>query len=293
MYEKLEICPSCNSKYISNHSIVKDLSISQESFALSLCKTCTLLFTNPRPTQEQITRFYESDNYISHVGNSTGFRALVYRLVRKYTLYQKHQLIKNFTAKKSLLDYGSGTGSFLNYMLARGYAISGIEPHANARANTPSTIVPFVKEKLSSATTSVKHDIITAWHVFEHVHELHSTIKGLRKALTDNGYMFVALPNHESPDAKYYKQYWAGYDVPRHLYHFDKQAFTHLVADSKLKVIKILPMHFDAYYVSMLSEQYQQHSIPFVRGLVQGYLSNRSASQSLNYSSLIYVLQKV
>lgn len=288
MYEKLEVCPSCNNSNFNNHIICTDHTVSGESFALVQCSTCSLVFTNPRPDENSIGKYYESDQYISHTNKANSFINVVYKLVRSYTLHNKTKLLKKYSATTSIFDYGCGTGDFLLACKRKGWKTIAYEPDQDARK--------LCKEKGLSLTENLesidKVDVITAWHVIEHVSQLNDTIKALRKKLNKKGTLIIAVPNIESYDASYYKEHWAAYDVPRHLYHFSQQSFGKLIANNKLKLIDTLPMKFDSYYVSMLSEKYKTGKSGIIKGLKTGFKSNNEAKKSGEYSSLIYVLKK-
>lgn len=289
MYEKLEKCPICKNTQFGNYMICDDHSISGESFALVKCSECELVFTNPRPGTENLPTYYKSDQYISHTNQSNSLINLIYKVVRNYTLRKKESLVRDLNKKTgSILDYGCGTGDFLKTVSNKGWQAFGYEPDADARKiarqKNSHGIVDSIKD------VPAKVDIITAWHVIEHVSELKTTIQELRKKLKDGGHFIIAVPNHRSFDADYYKEYWAAYDVPRHLYHFDQTSMKALIKKHKFQLVKILPMKFDSYYVSMLSEKYKKGS--FFNALKIGFQSNKKARKSTEYSSLIYILKK-
>ncbi|WP_420317222.1 class I SAM-dependent methyltransferase [Ekhidna sp.] len=289
MYEKLEACPICKNTQFQNHIICDDHSVSKESFALVECTKCNLVFTNPRPEEKHLHKYYNSDNYISHTDKANNLINLIYKLVRKYTLRQKLSLVNSLTKKsKLLLDYGCGTGDFIKLCNQNKWQAFGYEPDDIARSIAQSKNNTII-ERLSEIKQPV--DIITAWHVIEHVSDLSQTIKSLKKKLKDGGHMILALPNHKSYDSEYYKEYWAGYDVPRHLYHFDQESLSNLASKHKLKLVKVHPQKFDSYYVSLLSEKYKGHH-GFMNALKIGYKSNQKAKNNNQYSSLIYILRK-
>jgi 2-polyprenyl-3-methyl-5-hydroxy-6-metoxy-1,4-benzoquinol methylase len=292
MYEKIEICPICKSPKSKNHLIINDHSISNESFALVKCTGCNLLYTNPRPDIQSIWKYYEGDQYISHTNKIISIKDVIYKLVRNYTTKSKFKLLKKYHAHPSVLDYGCGSGFFLTYLKKQKLEVVGVEPAREKTISTESPIKNDVVTNIKEISKDLKVDIITAWHVIEHVHELIKTLKQLRKRLKPGGHMFIALPNPYSFDALYYKEYWAGYDVPRHLYHFDKDTIKALSKKLKMKLVHVYPMIFDSYYVSMLSEKYQGNRYSFIQGLKTGYLSNQKAKSTGEYSSLIYVLRK-
>lgn len=289
MYERLENCPSCNQSKFENALICKDHSVSGESFALVKCNHCQLLFTNPRPVSDQLDKYYESDTYISHTDKANTLINLIYKTVRSYTLRQKRKLLLKYNQPGTILDYGCGTGNFLKQCQQNGFNASGIEPNETARN------IAADKTKLPIYTSleqikSVHFETITAWHVIEHVSDLTDTISQLKNLLSNTGHLFIAVPNPNSKDSQHYKENWAAYDVPRHLYHFTKSSLHSLANSLGLKIIDIHPMKFDSYYVSLLSEKYGHNEGSFSKALANGYRSNRSASKTGEYSSLIYVL---
>ncbi|MFY0605497.1 MAG: class I SAM-dependent methyltransferase [Cyclobacteriaceae bacterium] len=294
MYQKLEECPVCKHTHFTNDIICEDYSQSNESFVIVKCEHCELRFTNPRPDENNIAQYYQHDDYISHTNKANNLVNLVYKLARYYTLRQKAKLIKGHVQGKQLLDFGCGTGVFLNHMHALNYQIQGYEPSEQAREIALKSGNFPVHQNLTQIQKE-QYDVITAWHVFEHVHELKATLRALRKTLKPDGIILAAVPNISSYDAHHYKEHWAAYDVPRHLYHFNQNAFQSLATSCKLKIKEVYPMKLDSYYVSLLSEQHKGTTAS-LKKLINGYLkgrkSNLKASQTGEYSSLIYVLTK-
>ena len=291
MYERLENCPSCNHSLFDNYLICQDYSISNESFALVKCKKCELIFTNPRPAPDKLSKYYESDTYISHTYKSNSPINVLYKLVRYFTLRKKRRLIQRFKSSGTILDYGCGTGDFLKECKKGGWKTHGIEPNARARKISISKVNQNIYNSIEQLDKNNHFDIITAWHVIEHVSDLKKTVKKLRKKLTKEGYLIIAVPNVDSYDSSFYKEAWAAYDIPRHLYHFSSYSFLNLAKSEKLDLVKVFPMTFDSYYVSMLSEKYKTGKNHFIRGFINGWKSNIKAAKTGNYSSLIYVLK--
>lgn len=289
MYEKLDKCPVCKNTQFDNYMICDDHSISGESFALVKCRSCELVFTNPRPEENNLAKYYQSDQYISHTDKANSLINLVYKLVRTYTLNQKASLIRKINnGVGSLLDYGCGTGDFVKTTSKKDWQAFGYEPDPEARKLASSKNPDKILDSLKQCPEEL--DIITAWHVIEHISDLTSTLKTLTKKLKSGGHLIVAVPNHRSLDAQHYKEYWAAYDLPRHLYHFDRDSMEQLAKKIKLKIVDTLPMKFDSYYVSMLSEKYKKGHL--LKALKTAIRSNNSARSTGEYSSLIYILKK-
>ena len=274
--------------------VVKDHAISQESFSLCRCAECNFLFTNPRPDQQHIGQYYESNNYISHQDNASNLTNFVYKIVRKITLKQKVSWINEFSKTKGkLLDFGCGTGHFLQAAQKDGWKVTGLEPNPKALSIARGKMNLKVYEKIDDLENEKKFDAITLFHVIEHVHDLEQTMKILYSKLKQRGNLYIAVPNFNSYDSMLYKENWASLDVPRHLYHFTKETMEKLAKEHQLKIKAIKPMKFDSYYVSILSEGYIGNKNKLISALRNGYKSNVLAEKENNYSSLLFVLKKV
>lgn len=291
-YERLDKCPLCQKPDFRNFLVVQDKSVSQESFVIVQCENCGFKFTNPRPDQDSIGGYYASENYISHSNTSKGLINKAYKLVRSMTIRQKVELINRVSEKGAILDYGCGTGHFLAACQKEGWRIAGIEPNETAREQASQLAETPVKACLDESLEPEQFHVVTMWHVLEHIHTLNETFGHLIRLTRPQGHLIVAVPNADSLDAQEYQENWAAYDVPRHLYHFTQQTMKRFLKKHKLDLVEILPMKFDAYYVSMLSEKYREKN-NLVRFMLNGYRSNQHANQHKNdYSSLIYVARK-
>jgi 2-polyprenyl-3-methyl-5-hydroxy-6-metoxy-1,4-benzoquinol methylase len=289
-------CPICAADNIAPQLSAKDYTVSQQQFSIWHCSSCTVRFTQDVPEQNAIGTFYQSDNYISHSDTKKGIINSLYHLVRGITLNAKRKLIidKVGMIKGEILDIGCGTGAFLNTMKTAGWGITGLEPDDTARkkATTLYNIQPQSSEKLFELKPSTYH-AITMWHVLEHVHELHAYIKQLHQLLTPQGKIFIAVPNYTSYDASVYKEHWAAYDVPRHLYHFSPASMEVLLSTYNLKLTTIKPMWYDSFYVSMLSEKYATGKGNIVKAFFNGFVSNcKAIANKQKCSSVIYIIEK-
>lgn len=291
--EQLNQCPICGSENRSPFISCKDHSISKETFHLEKCNACEFVFTNPRPSQQEIGPYYDSSAYISHHAQSTGIIASIYRAIRNKQFVSKENIIRSYLRKiENILDIGCGTGDFLAYMKSKGVEVTGAEPDKDARNQAQQKGLSIVNpEELSNLKKRFK--VITMWHVLEHVHLLNERITEISNLLDDGGIAVIAVPNLKSFDAGYYGSYWAAYDVPRHLYHFSRKNITELFAKQSFKEIGCFPMYYDAYYVSMKSEEYKNSKLSgFIKGPLIGLISNLSARKTKEYSSQIYVFSK-
>lgn len=268
---------------------VKDHSVSKKEFLLEYDADKHMYYTSPKPTKEELSSYYQSEDYISHTDGSRSLFEKLYQVVKEFTLSRKQKLLHSYLPRKgTALDIGAGTGDFLAHIKRHSWKTAGVEPNEQARKLAQDKGVKLVA---SLETVSGSFDAISMWHVLEHVYDLEEQIAWLKDHLAAGGSLFVAVPNFESWDAQYYKEFWAAYDVPRHLYHFSQKAIRGLFEEHKLEVVKIHPMIFDAYYVSLLSEKYMNKQMHFLKAMRAGFKSNRHARKSGNYSSLIYVIQ--
>jgi len=291
--EKIIECPVCGSNLLTDHFSTKDYFLTQENFSLSLCKECGFVLTNPRPSAEELPKYYNSENYLSHHAKGFSPTRWVYQFLRQINIHHKYSLVKSFIRQGSLLDVGCGTGELLNYFRKKGWEVQGVEPNPQARLfGKQSYNLSVEDERMLQSYPPSSFDVISLWHVLEHVPDLNQRIVDLKKLLKPNGLLFIALPNLTSPDAQYYGSIWAGLDVPRHLYHFTPNTVLRLASQHSLSLIKSFPMKMDAYYVSLLSEQYKGSCCAFLRASIRGKLSNSQARKSNQYSSMIYVLRK-
>jgi 2-polyprenyl-3-methyl-5-hydroxy-6-metoxy-1,4-benzoquinol methylase len=269
---------------------VKDHSVSNENFELLLDENLQLLKTYPQPPLDKLSKYYESDDYISHTDGKRSLFEKMYHFIKSISLKNKVKLINSFhNTKGSLLDIGAGTGDFLLAAKKNGWQTSGIEPSDKAKKTAISKGV-FFQNSLSDIETA-SFDVITMWHVLEHVPDIEFQIKELKRILKPNGTILIAVPNYNSYDAKHYGNFWAAYDVPRHLWHFSKTAIKKLFEKENIELIKTLPLVFDSYYVSLLSEKYKNGKMNFLKAIIIGFKSNWKAKQTLEYSSHIYILK--
>ena len=273
---------------------VKDHSVSGEEFELRYNETYDMLETFPQPAANDLQKYYQSEDYISHTDSKRNLFERVYHLARSFALKRKLNLIqKECNGKGSLLDVGCGTGDFLEVALRNEWIVKGIEPNETARAiANRKTNGAVIDPSEINHLESERYDIITLWHVLEHLPDLELEVKRLKKLLKPSGKIIIAVPNYNSFDAKYYNSYWAAYDAPRHLWHFSQNSIKRLFNEQGISTTKILPMKLDAYYVSLLSEKIKTGRMNVFNAFFVASRSNLRAARTGEYSSLIYVLEK-
>lgn len=290
-------CPVCKSPNTQAvFSAVTDYTVSHENFEIWHCANCLHRFTANPPAQHAIGKYYQSEDYISHSNTKKGLFNQVYHLVRNYMLGQKRSMIQAVTGKKTgkLLDIGCGTGAFLATMKAANWEVTGLEPDAGARQQVADLqgIKALPSEELFTLMEK-QFEVISMWHVLEHVHEIDKYAQQIHKILKDEGCFVVAVPNYTSADATKYQAKWAGYDVPRHLHHFSPTSMQYLMEQNGFKILTYKSLPFDSFYVSLLSEKYIHEKQRLFSGFWNGLMSWFSAfSDTKKGSSVIYIMKK-
>ncbi|MDX2248840.1 MAG: class I SAM-dependent methyltransferase [Bacteroidia bacterium] len=291
-----QTCPVCDSTDIHPALTPSDHTVSGESFEVWHCQNCSFRFTQNIPVANEIGSYYQSEDYISHSNTRKGIVNQLYQIVREITLRGKRNLIQNLSGKKNgrILDIGCGTGEFLGKMKNSGWETLGLEPDEGARnlASQNHGLTVFPSAQLFALENGT-YDVITLWHVLEHVHELKPYIQKIHALLKTDGLLIIAVPNYQSFDAEKYGNFWAAYDVPRHLYHFSPGSMKQLLKTQQFFIREMRRMPFDAFYVSLLSEKYISGKMnlfsAFITGL-RSYIRNlRSVEKG---SSVLYVVGK-
>jgi len=267
----------------------KDHSVSQEEFELLYDENLDMLVTRPIPNNLQ--DYYKSEGYISHTDSRKTLVDKMYHVVKSFSLWRKINLINSYASgAKRILDVGAGTGDFLMSAKRRGWETCGVEPNQDARMRAREKKIELLPNMES--LPGEKFQVITLWHVLEHLPDLENQILKLIWHLEEGGALFIAVPNFNSFDAKHYQEFWAAYDVPRHLWHFSRTSMDRLFSKHGFQVVKTKPLIFDSFYVSLLSEKYKTGKQNFFKAFSIGLRSNIGAWATNEYSSLIYILQK-
>lgn len=286
-------CPWCNSEKTQTYIWVKDEFLTKEEFQIQECLNCGLLFTEPRPPKDKIGDYYKSEEYYSHQENKKGFIPKLYESIKAINLKNKYKIAINGKSAGKLLDIGCGVGDFIHTAEEQGWQCTGVEPSQDAKAIAKKRIKAEIlsSEDLEQIPNET-FDVITMWHVLEHVDDLKWQMAQLQRLIKKGGRIVIALPNYKSYDATFYKEKWAAYDVPRHLNHFNKDTLVKIFKTNDLNLVKTDKLKWDAYYISFMSEQYKHHTLPLIKGAIRGLISNCKARKTNEWSSRVYVFEK-
>jgi len=288
--------PYANEKDLTPFLNCVDHTVSRETFTLLLDPKTELLVTSPRPPLDKLSSYYESEEYISHTDSNRSMMDKVYQMIKNYSVKKKLRMINKLSNTRGrILDIGCGTGDLLAACEINGWQINGVEPSEKARELASSKISSkdLLVENLEALSNdnNLRYDVITMFHVLEHVPNLIEYVERLKQLLTEDGCLIIAVPNYKSYDAGHYKEFWAAYDVPRHLWHFSQEAIHHIFESNRFVVVDTLPLIFDSFYVSLLSEKYKTGKSNLFAGFKTGLVSNLKAQRSGQYSSLIYIIK--
>ena len=281
-------------KELKQYLVCKDHLVTKKDFNVLIDEETELLVTSPQPSVEEIGKYYESEEYNSHSAEAKSVFDKIYEFVKNINLKSKYSIIEKNEVKTeripSLLDIGCGAGDFLNFCKNKAWEVSGVEPTEKAREISEKKLGIKISSDLSlDHFEDASFDVVTMWHVLEHRFDIMETVANLKRIVKPGGLIVIALPNYKSYDAKFYKQYWAAYDVPRHLFHFTKKTIEIIFAKNELKLSKVYPMWFDSFYVSLISEKNMTGKMNPLRAIFIGLISNIKAIFNKEASSLIYV----
>ncbi|NAW51566.1 methyltransferase domain-containing protein [Elizabethkingia argentiflava] len=268
---------------------VKDLFLTQEEFEIKEVST-GILKTSPIP--ENLSPYYESEKYISHHQEGKSLKEIIYKFFQYFNLLYKKTIIdREVKTGKNLLDYGCGAGDFINF-IKKNYCVYGIEPHSHAQKMAQQKVG---KQNIKTSLTEIENeslDVMTLWHVFEHIGDQSIFLDEVYEKIKKGGKLIIAVPNYKSYDAQYYKEYWAAYDVPRHIFHFSQEGMNSIFNNERWKLKKVKPLLLDSYYISIISEKYKKNPFFWLKGCLLGLISNINGVKTGDFSSLIYVIEK-
>ncbi len=285
-----DCCPLCGCTDLLPWRLCRDHTVSQAQFAILRCGACGFRFTQDAPAEADIGPYYQAEAYIAHSNTRRGLLSQLYQLARRMMLGRKRRLIEKLAGRRRgrLLDYGCGTGEFAAHLAAHGWQVLGLEPSEQARdyARRVHGLAVEPPEALFDYA-GPPFEVITLWHVLEHVHRLHATLRRLGEVLAPGGLLLIAVPNADAHEQDRYAEFWAAWDVPRHLWHFDAQTLGRLLADCGLRIESMQAMPLDAFYVSLLSERYRRGRVDWLGAVGAGMGTWRAARSDIHRASAL------
>lgn len=292
--EDITSCPICESTQRKVFLKSRNFRVNDQAFDVMECGSCAFRYTSPLPSVTEIGEYYDPENYVSHTGTKKGLVNKLFHAARFFTLRNKFNLLQSVSKGKKHLDIGAGNGVFLGFMKEKGWEVSGIELDDASRKKIEENTGLSIAKTVHDNNETHEYDVITMWHVLEHVYDLKKDLEKIKQKLKKDGSLIVAVPNCDSYDAKKYKEFWAAYDLPIHLYHFRENDIRNLFDQYEMEVVEVKPMKFDSYYISMVSEKYKNNQKGglgvLIRGFWNGFVSNLK-SKTGGYSSHIYVIR--
>ena len=286
-------CSLCGNSNLNTVLTVKDWLVTKELFDVVECSACKSRHTSPIPEKREIDRYYNSDEYRPHNLHRRKMSDLIYRTIRGMMIEKKKKWIRSFSRLKRgrLLDVGSGTGEFAASMRNNGWEVCCVESSEQIRSIAKENFnLDVISPNVWLGKDKSSFDVITFWHTLEHVESPKLYLETAKSQLNEKGTIFIGVPNFTSYDAMFYGKNWAAYDAPRHITHFDPSSMGKFFDVCDLKLLGIIGLPYDAYYVSMLSSKNLGKN--FIGGLFRGFISNRKAkADTKRFSSLIYAVR--
>ncbi len=208
--------------------------ISREYFNVVRCNSCGLAYTNPRPSIQEIERFYGRHYYGKNNARFKGLFELLVRLFRR----QRTQRLLNLKKSGCILDIGCGRGQMLHEFQKRGWQTFGTElAESKAQAAREEFGLNVLAAPIETCNFEGNFfDVVTLWHVLEHLPYPRETLQEINRILKEDGLLVVAVPHFDSFEARIFKEKWFHLDVPRHYYHFSLQTLTQMLAVAGFKV---------------------------------------------------------
>jgi SAM-dependent methyltransferase len=300
-----------------------------EKFGTFLCEQCGLIRISPRPTVEAISRYYPAeygayveiknpedeisspdrplsglrngirDSVLSSLGYYDKplkswqkiFRPLFNKMFQKRTTYGYGELFPTYVPNGRALEVGIGNGQYLNYLKRHGWNVAGIDlsPQAAQVAKKLFDIDVFVGQLEECPFSDEEFDYIHLSHVVEHFFDPLESIKKVFSLLKKGGIVYIEVPNGEGFGAKISKEYWYGWDAPRHLFTFTPKTLKLLVEESGFKVNKISTKVWNSYnwaetykQEEKLNKKLEQRPPAFPDSKVKIFVQNTFASLFYN-----------
>jgi SAM-dependent methyltransferase len=218
-------CPACGG------ADAKVMFCSSNGYPIVRCSHCRLVFTDMRtapPPSELYPHFDQSDSGVPKVMRSS---------LGVFTR-QREGVVRSVKPRGRLLDFGCGNGAFASWMAQAGYDAVGLEPFSLGRPTEGERLL-LIREPLESAAPRLgTFDVITLWHVLEHVPHPVEVLKRLSDLLAPDGVLIVSVPNFQSWQSRVFRGSWFHLDPPRHIIHFEAETLENCLREAHLETTK-------------------------------------------------------
>lgn len=233
---------NCNLCDNNEYKLFKEI----DGYRLVKCKWCGLVYLNPRPTQQEISEEYSAEYHIERLLRQEPKTEDKIEEEIKKNIGRAEEIVKQFGNKGKLLDIGCSAGFFIACLKRYGWNVTGIDISEWASK--------FARERLGlKVFTGIvediqfneKFDVITMYHVLEHLPDPVGTSKRVSEIITDNGVLIVKGPNLASFDRTWHGKNWRGYSDQTHLYYFTPKTYQMVLEKAGFSVQKMVFQYWD------------------------------------------------
>ena len=249
-------CALCNSS--NYHTILTgcDYKIpSEHKYNLVKCKKCGLIYLNPRPTKEVMDRFYLKEYFDTE---KQSLNKIVAALGRQLQDNRARRVVKIKKVGK-VLDIGCGKGGFMYSLKRRNWDVCGLDP-----SSSPIKLIrDGLKNRVFNCELKDCHfedkyfDVITLWHVFEHLPNPMDELREIHRILKDDGIMILTIPNINSVQFRLFKEKCFHLDIPRHLYHYSMETIEKMLSKARFRAANIKHLSFEFLSLEFLRGPYK------------------------------------
>lgn len=234
--EIIHHCKLCGS---TKHKLIYEAEdhFTQEQFSLIRCTNCSLIFTNPRPSQKELKRYYPP-SYYGDLGKR--FHPVIENVVDLFRKRLGNKIDSYFPNRGRILEVGSGRGTLLYEMAEKGWTAMGTEYSENLAEEVKNAIgvrVYPTPELKDCGFPDNYFDVVLCYHVLEHLPDPIDTLGEIHRIIQPNGLLVAAVPNIGGFTARLTNNRWFGIDVPRHLFHFTPKTLDRALTQNGFEII--------------------------------------------------------
>ena len=229
----LDVCPLCGGKWqpITAPPVAIGQEVFTDSFGLAYCRQCSVRFVNPRPTDDNLDRFYSADGYECHTSQKASDPVI------------RLKIVERFKSPTTLCDFGCGAGELLRSAKGRGWDATGLEPGATRNSLTAEGF-----QVVSDIQKMPAVDVVVMVHSLEHCPAPSDVLSDLRKKINRGGLIYIEVPNADSLRARlansFLKRFWTYAPerylaFPIHLFYFNPHSLVHLLKKQGYQILEL------------------------------------------------------